>query len=123
MSREILIVDDDLLLCKLFSTTLEKHGYTAHVAYSGPDALEFLSTRPVDLVVLDIMMADMDGIDVIAQIRRNPAYLRLPIVVLSARADFASRQRGLIAGATDYLIKPIIPDDLLAYIRRLWPQD
>ncbi|NPV67203.1 MAG: response regulator [Anaerolineae bacterium] len=123
MSREILVVDDDPLLCRLFATTLEKHGYTAHIAYSGPSALEFLKAQPVDLVVLDIMMADMDGVDVIAQIRRNPAYLRLPIVVLSARADFASRQRGLIAGATDYLVKPITPDDLLIYLQRLWPED
>ncbi len=122
MGKRVLIVDDDPLLCKLFATALEKHGYTAYIAYSGPGALEFLDSQPVDLIVLDIMMADMDGIDVISHIRRNPAYLRLPVVVLSARADLASKQRGLVAGATDYLIKPISPDDLLVYIRRLLPE-
>jgi len=68
-------------------------------------------------------MADMDGIDVVAHIRQNPAYLRLPIVILSARADLASKRRGLVAGATDYLIKPISTDALLEHIRGLLPPD
>lgn len=116
MPPTILIVDDDPLLCRLFTTALENRGYAAHAVYSGHDALTFIEQNQVDALVLDIMMADMDGIAVLNTLRAMPIYQDLPIIVLSARADAASKHRGMVAGATAYLYKPITPDALAEHL-------
>ena len=95
MTAHILIVDDDPLIGRLFQTALTKAGYRTTVVLSGPGALAFLADTPVDVMLLDIMMADMDGIDVVTKVRQDPVHHGLPIVLLTARADEASRQRGL----------------------------
>ncbi len=122
MAAHILIVDDDPLIGRLFQAALGKNGYRTTVALSGPAALAYLETNPVDAMLLDIMMADMDGIDVVTRIRQHPVHHGLPIVLLTARADEASRQRGLGAGANDYLVKPVAPDEVVQRIRLLLPE-
>ncbi|MBN1966244.1 MAG: response regulator transcription factor [Anaerolineae bacterium] len=117
MRARILLVDDDPLVGKLFCTALHQQGFDPYAVQSGTDALAYLDEHEVDLVILDVMMADMSGISVVEQIRARPALNDLPIIVLSARVDTESRLRGLQAGANEYLLKPITPADLVEHIR------
>lgn len=119
MGSSILIVDDDPLICKLFTTALNKSGYRAQAVMSGRAAIEHLQSETIDLLVLDIMMADMDGISVIQHLRQQQGYENLPILVLSARVDEASMRRGIAAGATQYLTKPITPAALVRRIQEV----
>ena len=119
MPHRVLIVDDDPLIGRLFGMGLGQFGFEAESAQSGPAALDYLAAHPVDVLVLDVMMAEMDGLDVIGAIRRNPALEHLPIILLSARADDSSKRRGLSAGANVYLFKPITPEALADVIREV----
>lgn len=114
MVKTILLVDDDPMLCQLFATALIRHGYRVESAYSGIDALKLFNDNPVDLIVLDVMMAGMSGLDVLATIRLASD---VPIVLLSARTDSVSRLRGINAGANEYLAKPITPDALVKCVQ------
>lgn len=119
MTHRVLIVDDDPLVGKLFGMGLLQQGFQAESVLSGPAALDYLEATPVDVLVLDIMMADMDGLDVIGAIRRNARLHQLPVILLSARADESSRRKGLNAGANVYLFKPITPEKLADVIRNV----
>lgn len=119
MAHRVLIVDDDPLVGRLFGMGLSQHGFEADSVLSGLAALEYLDATPVDVLVLDVMMADMDGLDVIGAIRGNPALQHLPVILLSARADDRSRRRGINAGANVYLFKPITPEKLADVIREV----
>lgn len=113
MAITILIVDDDPLLCRLFATSLANNGYTVHTVQSGAVAIQILQNADIDLIVMDVMMADMDGIDTVSQIRLT---WNAPIIMLSARTDGISKLLSLNAGATTYLFKPITPERLVKHI-------
>jgi DNA-binding response OmpR family regulator len=117
MAERILIVDDDPLMCNLLTLTLHREGYETDAVYSGQDALDYLSGRNVDLILLDIMMADLNGIEVLRTLQTDPATASIPVIVLTARADAITQQTGLDAGAVEYLTKPIAPDDLVERVR------
>jgi DNA-binding response OmpR family regulator len=117
MAERILIVDDDPLMCNLLTLTLHREGYETDAVYSGQDALDYLSGRDVDLILLDIMMADLNGIEVLRTLQTDPATASIPVIVLTARADAITQQTGLDAGAVEYLTKPIAPDDLVERVR------
>lgn len=119
MPHRVLIVDDDPLIGRLFGMGLGQQGFETDSVLSGPAALEYLESNPVDVLVLDVMMADMDGLDVIGVIRGNPVLRQLPIVVLSARVDDSARRRGIRAGANLYLFKPITPEGLADALREV----
>ncbi|MCL6431083.1 MAG: response regulator [Anaerolineae bacterium] len=114
MPRKILIVDDDPHALRLVSYAFEAEGYQVAVASSGAEALARLASERPDLVVLDVMMPDMSGLEVCQRIRANPATARLPILMLSARGLVADRVSGLRSGADDYLAKPADTSELLA---------
>lgn len=117
MAERILIVDDDPLMCNLLTLTLHREGYETDAVYSGQDALDYLSGRNVDLILLDIMMADLNGIEVLRTLQTDPATATIPVIVLTARVDAITQQTGLDAGAVEYLTKPIAPDDLVERVR------
>ncbi|NLX11605.1 MAG: response regulator transcription factor [Chloroflexi bacterium] len=117
MAEHILIVDDDPLLCNLFEITLRRKDYETQVAYSGKDALEYVESTPVDLILLDVMMADLNGFDVLRRLRENPALNTIPVVFLTARVDAISQKTGLDIGAVEYLTKPISPEALLERVQ------
>jgi len=117
MAERILIVDDDPLMCNLLTLTLHREGFETDAVYSGQDALDYLSGRNVDLILLDIMMADLNGIEVLRTLQTDPATATIPVIVLTARADAITQQTGLDAGAVEYLTKPIAPDDLVERVR------
>ncbi|GAB4416181.1 MAG: hypothetical protein Kow00106_11760 [Anaerolineae bacterium] len=117
MSARILIVDDDVLLCDLVRTALERAGFTVESAHSAQAALERLKTQPADLVLLDVMMTDINGFDMLRRMKGDPALASIPVVFLSARIDAVAQQIGLEAGAVDYLPKPVSQAVLVERVR------
>ncbi len=112
----ILIVDDDPLLRRLAVKVLAKHGHTMSEAESGMEALRAIAQQPPDLIVLDLEMPGMHGIEVLRALRSNPATARLPVLVLTASANESATRAGFEAGATDYLTKPFSIPQLTARV-------
>lgn len=115
----ILVADDEPQLIDLVRTALATDGHTLDGALDGQQALKLLTRRPFDLAVLDILMPDMDGIQLCAQIRQEPSLARLPVLMLTARAAIADRVKGFEAGCDDYLIKPFSLTELRLRIKAL----
>jgi two-component system, OmpR family, response regulator MprA len=113
----ILVVDDDAGLLRALRRVLVSHGFEVEVAAGGAEALARLRARTFDLVVLDVMMPDTDGIEVCEQLRAEGD--RLPILMLTARDAVRDRVAGLEAGADDYLVKPFANVELVARVRAL----
>lgn len=110
----ILVVEDDKPIRKLITTTLETQGYKYHTAETGEASiLEAVSSQP-DLMILDLGLPDMDGVDIIKKVR---AWSNLPIIVVSARSEDRDKIEALDAGADDYLTKPFSVEELLARLR------
>lgn len=110
----ILLVDDEPQIIRALSITLRARGHTIHAAPTGSGALELAARHPVDLVVLDLGLPDLDGVQVIQGLR---GWTTVPIIVLSGRTGSADKVAALDAGADDYLTKPFGMDELLARIR------
>jgi two-component system KDP operon response regulator KdpE len=110
----VLIVEDEAQLARAMQINLHAHGYRAMTVGKGGDALNVAATEPVDIVVLDLGLPDMDGVDVIRRIR---GWSRMPIIVLSARHASEDKVEALDAGADDYVTKPFGLDELLARLR------
>ncbi|HKB10027.1 MAG TPA: response regulator transcription factor [Vicinamibacterales bacterium] len=119
MAARILVVEDDPDIASLVSRYLDKAGYISERATSGRDALTAVATRPPDLLVLDLMLPHVDGLEVCRVIRGNEATASLPIIMLTARAEESERIVGLELGADDYLPKPFSPNELVARVRAL----
>jgi DNA-binding response OmpR family regulator len=114
MAGSVLLVEDEENLASLVRAYLEQEGYRVVWAGSGADALHTLDTEPVRLVVLDLNLPDLDGLDVCKQIR---ARWSVPVVMLTARDEEADRLAGLDAGADDYIGKPFSPRELVARMK------
>ena len=110
----VLLVDDEPQLLRALSINLRARSYDVVTAATGAAALEVASRARPDVVVLDLGLPDMDGVDVIAGLR---AWTTVPVLVLSARRDTSDKVRALDAGADDYLAKPFAMDELLARLR------
>jgi signal transduction histidine kinase/CheY-like chemotaxis protein/CHASE3 domain sensor protein len=118
--RTILLAEDDVRNIFALSHVIEPLGATLLIARNGREAVEMLESGPdVDLVLMDIMMPEMDGLAATAQLRRNARFTRLPIIALTAKAMAHDRLRCLEAGADDYISKPIDVDKLIA-LCRVW---
>ena len=119
MSR-ILIVDDSPTIRRMVKASLSELPDAAFTeAASGLEAIESLALGPIDMMVLDLNMPDMHGIEVLTFIRSHGAYHRLPVVVLTTRGDEDSRDAAIKAGATRYLTKPFAPQVLASHAREL----
>lgn len=114
MSECILVVDDDREIVKAIAILLEKEGYQVLKAYDGLQALELISERVVQLILIDIMMPKLDGLSAILKIREHR---NLPIIILSAKGEEADKVLGLSMGADDYVAKPYTPMELIARVR------
>lgn len=115
-AAKILIVDDEQDIIRLLSFALQAEGYQVITALNGLDALKYVQQERPDIVVLDVMMPGMDGIEVCAELRSKPETAGLPIIMLSALGQVADRVRGLRAGADDYVPKPVNLEELSARI-------
>ena len=112
----VLVVDDDARLADSLRRALSYEGHSVEVAADGPAALVAARERPPDLVVLDVMLPGIDGVEVCRRLRAGSD---LPILMLTARDAISDRVAGLDAGADDYLVKPFAYDELLARVRAL----
>jgi DNA-binding response OmpR family regulator len=112
--KTILIVDDDPSIRKFLQANLDVRGYHVLQAEGGPQALTLIKNQPVDLVLLDIMMPEMDGFEVCRQIRLTT---QIPILMLSAREGEADAEKCRTCGANDYITKPFVLREILNLIR------
>ena len=115
----ILVVDDEVGALTLIGIMLERGGFEVLKARDAYAALELLENHKPDLIILDVMMPGMNGIELCRRIRGMPTTADIPIVMLSARGDPASVDAGIEAGANDYLQKPILHHDLLVKVRNM----
>jgi two-component system alkaline phosphatase synthesis response regulator PhoP len=117
LGEKILIVDDDATMVNLLSTILEIDGFETQRALSGREAFDMLAIGVPDMVLLDIMMPEMDGFEVLARLREDPTTKRLPIIMLTARTDDKDIFEGWRRGADEYVTKPFDPHDLVEIIK------
>lgn len=114
----ILVVDDDADSLEIVRTYLESRGYHVDTAADGKEALAMLEEARPDLVLLDVMMPGIDGWEVARTIKDHPEFSDTRVVMLTARSDFTDKQRGLRAGADDYIVKPMRLEDLGRKVER-----
>jgi DNA-binding response OmpR family regulator len=115
----VLVVDDDLSVADAISRMLNRRGHETIVVHSGPDAIEAAHTQGPDLVVLDVVMPGMDGVEVCRRMRADSETAHLPILFLTARIMIEDKIRGFEAGADDYLTKPFAIQELELRVRAL----
>lgn len=116
MTNKILIVDDQFTIRYLVEHQLKKQGYETIMAKDGPGALEAAVSHQPDLIVLDVMMPDMDGFDVLQQLKNNSDLAHIPVVFLTALSSKEDKLRAFKMGAEDYLTKPFQADEFLAHV-------
>ena len=119
MAIKVLIIDDYAPFAETLALTLQAAGLETRAADSGQRGLEILRREPIDVVILDVMMPDMDGLEVCEEIRRSPELRDLPIIMLSARAQVPDRLLGFEVGADDYVPKPADPKEIIARVKAL----
>ena len=116
--KTILVVDDEPPIVQVVGDLLKQHGYKVMEASSGKEALEILKKSKPNLILLDIMMPGMDGLDVIEKIKSNKNFDKIPVVFLTATIDPISRSMGSLA-STDYITKPFDNKDLIRRVKNI----
>lgn len=119
MGKNILIVDDSESIREVVSFTLESAGHTVHVAVDGKDALNFLDGREIHLIITDLHMPEMNGIDFIKAVRASELYKRIPILFLTTESQSEKKMEAKLAGATGWIIKPFVPQKLLSALNKV----
>ncbi len=119
MAETILVVDDDVQAVRLISLLLQRKGYRVTAATGGAQALARAETEQPDLIILDVMMPDMDGLEVCRRLRANPKTSGIPILMFTAKTAVADKIAGFQAGADDYLTKPVHPAELISRVEAL----
>ena len=121
MGKTILTVDDASTVRKMVSFTLRGAGHDVLEAPDGVNALALLRDRQVDLVITDIHMPNMNGIELTRQLRAQPGFGRTPILLLTTESDPGKKAEGRAAGATGWIVKPFSQEQLLAIVAKLLP--
>ncbi len=116
-SARVLIVDDDDNTLEILQRWLAKEGYTTVSASDGQQCLEILEKDTFDIVLLDVMMPKVDGLQVCERMRDNPSWRTTPVILLTAKDDMETRTRGMALGVSEYLTKPINKQELYARLR------
>src|SRR2546426_11773108 len=117
MARDVLVVEDERDIRRLVVLHLERDGFRCRTATNGPDALREAKTAVPDLVVLDLMLPELDGLEVCRRLRSDTSTAAVPIIMLTAKSDEVDRVVGLEVGADDYVGKPFSPKELVARVR------
>ncbi len=118
MGKTILIVDDSASMRQLVTFALKSAGYEVIAAVHGKDGLEKLKAGKVDMIVTDLNMPEMDGIELIKNVRKNPASKFTPIVMLTTESQDTRKQEGKSAGASGWLVKPFKPEELVEVVKK-----
>jgi DNA-binding response OmpR family regulator len=113
----ILIVDDDPNTLEILRRWLNREGYATVSADNGPACLQALTKEAFDVIVLDVMMPGMDGLQVCERLRESDAWRGIPVVLLTAKDDLETRSRGMMLGVSEYLTKPVNKLELFARLR------
>jgi two-component system chemotaxis response regulator CheY len=121
MPKTILTVDDAATMRKMVSFTLKSAGHEILEAADGAIALSVLQSRPVDLVITDVNMPNMGGIELTRRLRSLPRFGRTPIILLTTESDPNKKAEGRAAGATGWIVKPFTQEQLLAIVAKLIP--
>lgn len=117
MSEKILVVDDEKDLQELLAYNLKREGYTVSLAGDGAAALGIIDKEPPDLVLLDIMLPGVQGLDVLRRLRSNPETQSVPVILLTAKSEELDKILGLELGADDYVTKPFSPREVIARVK------
>jgi CheY-like chemotaxis protein len=116
--RKVLVVDDDIRNIFALNSLLERHNMEVITATNGQEAINLVeSTEDLSLVLMDVMMPEMDGLEATRRLRADPRFTRLPIIALTAKARAGDRDKCLAAGANDYITKPLDVDKLVSLVR------
>ena len=118
--KKVLIVEDEPDIAQLVKLYLEKEGFHANIATSGVEALKLIKSDRPDLLILDLMLPEIDGIEVCKKVRTTPDTALLPIIMLTAKAEESDTIIGLELGADDYVTKPFSPKALVARVKALF---
>jgi DNA-binding response OmpR family regulator len=119
MPSTVLVVDDDPVILKLLEVNFDMEGFAVLIAHDGEEGIEVARRERPDVIVSDIMMPKTSGIQLVAELKGDPATSDIPILLLSAKAQNADVLTGLDAGADDYITKPFEPLDLVDRVIRL----
>ena len=119
MPETIMTVDDSASIRQMVTFTLKQAGYAVVEAVDGQDALDKLQTATVQMIITDLNMPNLNGIELIRAVRANPAHRFVPIVMLTTESQAEIKQEGKEAGATGWIVKPFKPDQLLAVIKKV----
>jgi two-component system, OmpR family, phosphate regulon response regulator PhoB len=117
--ERVLIVDDDPDIVRLVSYNLTQAGFDVATASTGRQALETVQNRPPDLIILDLMLPDVDGIEVCRNLRSQDVSIQIPIIMLTARSEEIDRVIGFQLGADDYVMKPFSPRELVLRVKSI----
>lgn len=121
MTKQVMTVDDSATVRQVLRMTLEQEGYAVLEANDGKDALQKFPENGVDMVVTDLNMPNMDGIDLIKEIRQKPGARFMPIIMLTTESQPEKKTEGKKAGASGWITKPFRPEQLLAVVRMVCP--
>jgi len=119
MSKTILFVDDSESIREIVQFTLENEGYKILLGKNGLDALKYLNGVDIDLIITDMHMPEMNGIELIREIRKIQHYQRTPILFLTTESQISKKMEAKDAGATGWIIKPFVPAKLIAAINKV----
>lgn len=118
-TRNILVVDDEPQICELLSGYFQETGFQTSVAYNGVEALNLLKTTKPDLIILDVLMPKMDGFELLKNLKSNPDYSAIPVIILTAKSDARNVAKGVSLHADFYLPKPFSFDNLMNFVNLL----
>jgi CheY-like chemotaxis protein len=121
--KQVLVVDDDPLMHRLFQHHLEKAGYQMVSAKTGREGLDLASRQLPQLIVMDIMMPDMDGLEALRELKKGDATRNIPVIVITANGHHMARKESEQSGAAVFLTKPFSPMQLLTEIKRIMPAE
>ncbi len=123
MARKILTCDDEKHIVRLIQVNLERQGYEVITAFNGLECLEKVKEDRPDLIVLDVMMPEMTGFEVLEKLKKNPETESIPVIMLTARAQDSDVLRGWQSGVECYLTKPFNPMELIAFVKRIFSME
>ncbi|PLX81110.1 MAG: two-component system response regulator [Desulfuromonas sp.] len=121
MARKILAVDDSPTVRQLLRLTLSEAGYEVYEAQDGGEALNMVREQQFDMLVTDLNMPQIDGIELIEQVRKIPGNRFMPIIMLTTETNDGIKQRGKLAGASGWIVKPFRPEQVLGVVRMVMP--
>jgi CheY-like chemotaxis protein len=118
VGKKVLVIDDDIRNIFAITSVLERHKMDVSYAENGRKGIELLKSTPgIDAVLMDVMMPEMDGYETTREIRGMPKFANLPIIALTAKAMKGDREKCIEAGASEYIPKPVDPDQLMSLLR------